>query len=199
MCSCVLNLTKNTLSKFKSTILFYFCYRNLILFRTGKIDYYDDIELKCGDFELLKAKSISDCDFLEESNEKNIVISELKKGSLVYLLHKNKLVSAYACLATSKINIGEVSAKIEIENNEAYIYNCFTIPGCRGHGLYTKLLKLIINDNIDSLVYIASLKSNKKSIYVIEKVNFLYFDKIRYVKLFGISKLFFNFQRKIGK
>ncbi|CAH7020039.1 conserved hypothetical protein [Vibrio chagasii] len=197
MYSCAQNLTKSTLSKLKSTLLRYFCYRELILYRFENNDSYYYNQLKNSGFELLKAENISACKFLYESDEKKIVISELQKGSIVYLLHEKNTVSAYACLASSKINIGEISAKIEVLDDEVYIYNCFTMPNCRGKGLYTKLLNVIVSDNIDNSIFIASLKSNKKSISVIEKNNFCFFDKVRFVRLFGIKRMFFNFQRKI--
>jgi GNAT superfamily N-acetyltransferase len=76
-------------------------------------------------------------------------------------------IAAYGWVSQSPECIGELERQIQIEADEAYIWDCFTLPAYRRQGLYTSLLAQITTGLFAEgvrRVWIGSSWSNRPSI-----------------------------------
>lgn len=103
------------------------------------------------------------------------------------LLHQKKVVS-YCWIAFDEVWIGEIEMLIKPKDEEAYLFDAFTLPEYRKRNLFS----VVLSNTLSYLkskgyhrVLIFALHSNRASIKATEKASFRHFQSVIFLKIFG--------------
>jgi GNAT superfamily N-acetyltransferase len=94
-------------------------------------------------------------------------------GHHAYVAWYNGERAAFGWVATRGATIGELGAKLELKQDERYLWNFVTLPAFRGLGIYPRLIEAIIADESDATTFwIAYAPENRASESGIRKAGF---------------------------
>jgi ribosomal protein S18 acetylase RimI-like enzyme len=121
------------------------------------------------------------------------------RGSRCFAAWINSDLAAYGWVTPGTECIGELEREIRLGPQEAYIWDCVTLPAYRRRGLYTALLRLIVaglaHENFRRL-WIGSSMSNRPSIRGFAAAGFRPVLRVVYVRVGGFSCLYTRRFRK---
>lgn len=120
------------------------------------------------------------------------VDERLASGRRAYVIQGPPGVVAYGWVTRGEEQIAEVEGRIRVAPDEAYIWDCATLPPFRGLGLYPTLLRAIARDLADegvAWVWIAARADNAPSLRGFEKAGYLRVADIRYLRLWRWRRL----------
>lgn len=131
--------------------------------------------------------------FLSES------LQRLENGSEVYSFCENDTLSHYGWMSRNrqKSFFTEVNQEFLYPEGSAILYDFYTYPSRRGHGLYRKsinhMLKKAFGDSETQFVYVCVLADNDPSRHVIESIGFQYQGSLFLKRILGKEKKWNNF------
>ena len=74
------------------------------------------------------------------------ILKRFESGRRCYTAWVEGKLAAYGWVSPQEEFIGELNLRIRLVPGEVYIWNCFTVPAFRQHGLYSALLTYIITE-----------------------------------------------------
>lgn len=107
-------------------------------------------------------------------------------------------IAAYGWVSQHAEYIGEQEREFKLQNDEAYIWDCATLPSYRGQHLYSALLSEINNAlYTDKLrrVWIGAQQKNHASLRGFSNAGFRPIVLITYARLFHVHAVWFQAQR----
>lgn len=131
--------------------------------------------------------------FLSES------LQRLENGGEVYSLCENNTLAHYGWLSRNKQKnfFTEVKQEFFYPEKSATLYDFYTYPSLRNHGLYRRSLSHMIrkafSDSEIQFVYIYALANNAPSRHVIESIGFQYQGSLFLKRMLGKEKKWDNF------
>ena len=112
------------------------------------------------------------------------LLSRLRWGDELYLAYyRGELAHAAWVAYRERIFIREVKQEVRVGENTAYIYDCFTSPRARGHGIYSRVLRWI-TEHVQAAkgcagAAVACADDNPESRRGIEKAGFVFGMAVR--------------------
>ena len=71
----------------------------------------------------------------------DVVEARLRDGRRPYIVETDSLIASYGWVAFEAEPVGDLGFSFELDQGEAYIYDCATRPDYRGRGYYPALLR----------------------------------------------------------
>lgn len=154
----------------------------IIFFSEEKCNLKPKIEVKFKEIGIEEFKSMSN-NISDEELEKRF---SQKNECFVFL--KGTELTHYSWLG-KEMNISEIRKKIDLNEKEACIFDCFTEEKFRGNNLYPAMLCKIrdLKKKEFAKFYIYAEKANENSIKGIERAGFKEEKRINYLNLFGLK------------
>lgn len=72
------------------------------------------------------------------------VAARFGRGCRALTAWRGEELAAYCWLSTGRERVGELARDLLLPPGESYVWDCATLPGFRGRGLYTRLLRTIV-------------------------------------------------------
>ena len=147
------------------------------------------IDAKFGEVRREDGKKIAEAMGLPDVNP---VLHRLASGKRCYAAWINNEIAAYGWVSRSAECIGEIEHEIQLQPNEAYIWDCATLPRYRQKGLYIALLVFICSElHNEGLrqVWIGSSVKNKPSLRGFSRAGFLPVITLNYFRMLNLSVL----------
>lgn len=119
-----------------------------------------------------------------------LVLRRFATGRRCFAAWVEGQIAAYGWVSQATECIGELEREIQIGADEAYIWNCATLPSYRRRRLYTALLSHIIvqlRGQGVRRVWIGSSVHNRPSLRAFAKAGFLPVVRLVYMRLFNLS------------
>jgi GNAT superfamily N-acetyltransferase len=120
------------------------------------------------------------------------VLRRLASGRRCFIARVNGEIAAYGWVSRSVECIGEIEHELHLLPEEAYVWDCATLPQYRRKGLYTALLSFILanlcHEDLNR-VWIGSSLKNKPSLRGFSKAGFQPVIRLFYLRLFSLSFL----------
>jgi ribosomal protein S18 acetylase RimI-like enzyme len=73
------------------------------------------------------------------------VAARFRRGCRALATWHGEQLAAYCWLSTGRERVGELARDLVLPNGESYVWDCATLPAFRGRGLYTRLLRTIVD------------------------------------------------------
>jgi len=141
-----------------------------------------EVELKkCGEKEFNNM-------VFEKYLTSQLIKNRIKKGDECFIYLKDSKIIHYSWLAFKEIDISEVGKNFNLNNDEACIFDCWTLKNFRGNKLYSSMLTEIKNylkERGYKRVYIYADQNNKDSVKGIERAVFYKEKTIKYFNFLG--------------
>jgi len=159
----------------------------MLLFRSGEPD---PASAPLGDDLVVRAGSMADVfaaaelvDHVDMGRYVRSLLARFRWGDELYLAYlEGELVHAAWVAYRQRIFIREVKQEVWVGENTAYIYDCYTSPLARGHGIYTRVLRWITAHAVATKgcagVAVACASDNPESRRGIEKAGFVFSKKV---------------------
>jgi ribosomal protein S18 acetylase RimI-like enzyme len=94
------------------------------------------------------------------------------EGHRAYVAWYNGERAAFGWVAARTATIGELGAKLEVRDDERYLWNFVTLPAFRGLGIYPRLIEAILREESAETFWIAYAPENHASEAGIHKAGF---------------------------
>ncbi len=78
-----------------------------------------------------------------QNNEQDL-LSRFERGCQCYAAWVNGKLGAYGWVSFHTEYVGELNLQVQLLSDEAYVWDCFTLPTFRQQGLYSSLLSYIL-------------------------------------------------------
>jgi ribosomal protein S18 acetylase RimI-like enzyme len=115
------------------------------------------------------------------------------RGARCFAAWSNSDLVSYGWVSPGSECIGELEREIHLAPDEGYIWDCLTLPAYRGRGLYTTILRLIVNALSEQgfrRIWIGSAVSNRPSIRGFVAAGFRPVLRVVYLRVGGFSFLY---------
>jgi GNAT superfamily N-acetyltransferase len=116
----------------------------------------------------------------------------LRAGRRAFALRVDGRLAAYGWMTRGKECVGELERTFHLRDDEAYIWDCATLPGWRGQGFYSALLSQILRQlGRESLlrIWIGASRLNQPSVRGIANAGFAPVVDVDYRRLYRLTSL----------
>lgn len=141
------------------------------------------------DFEELTAGGIDDLAAALNLPTPDPIRRRWQQGRRCFLLKAEGHIAAYGWVTLGPECVGELEREFNLEGNEAYIWDCGTVPHWRQHGLYSSLLSQIIYQLRDEgvpRIWIGASRQNRPSVRGIENAGFDHVLDLVYYRFYRV-------------
>lgn len=185
-------------SKIKGKInsIYYARHKNIIRLYTAKKDNIDffksDNSVKFYIIDNIEdyKKFTKNYDVISDANEKKLFLKQFQFCAVV----KNGVCGCTGWCATSgkQFTIKEIDATCKIPNNSIVLFDFFTKPSERRKGLYSELLRRIVQSLNCKYFFIYTMDSNIASFRAIEKCGFKFVGEFCKKTFKGFKSIILN-------
>lgn len=111
------------------------------------------------------ARRTTDIGLISELNriDRADVCARLGDGHHAYIAALAGQPVGYGWAATRRASIGELNLNFTLAHNECYLWDCATLPGFRGQGIYPRLLQMILAAEASTRTWILHAPENLPS------------------------------------
>jgi GNAT superfamily N-acetyltransferase len=123
-----------------------------------------------------------------ENVQKTIVSERIANGDTIFVAYQGTQPVGYIFASKRECWVGEIHDTLEVDPQEVYLYDAFTMPAFRGKRIFPYIMTEVIryyreSKNDYALIFV--LSSNKSSIRGIERAGFFCYQVVNYYDIFG--------------
>lgn len=121
--------------------------------------------------------------------DRSPVVQRFKSGRRCYAGWVDGIIATYCWVSMESETIGEMEHELQLLENEAYIWDCATLPAYRRNRLYSALLSemlRMLNEEGFQRVWIGSNLENKASLLGFENAGFQPITKLTYFRVLNL-------------
>ncbi len=129
-----------------------------------------------------------------------VIQRRFKGDRRCYYLASSTEITCYGWVSFGSEYVGELERTFHLQDEEAYIWDCLTMPAWRGQRMYTALLSHILFQLYEEgvpRIWIGASRQNLPSIKGIASAGFQHVLDLGYMRLFGLTLLRFRLSPEI--
>jgi GNAT superfamily N-acetyltransferase len=141
-------------------------------------------------FQEVGAREVDELARAMEGVDVDTIRQRLESDRRCFCLVSEEQIASYCWVTHGPEWVGEWERQFSFDENEAYIWNCGTLPPWRGHGLYSYLLGRIVHhlhQERVARVWIGAAKRNEPSVRGIENAGFKHVTDASYFRLLRLT------------
>jgi ribosomal protein S18 acetylase RimI-like enzyme len=142
------------------------------------------------EFQEVGAELADDLAGAMEGVDASVIRQRLVSGRRCFCLVSEGQITSYCWVTHGPEWVGEWERQFDFAQDEAYIWNCGTLPAWRGLGLYNHLLTKIVHQLHGegvARVWIGAARENEPSVRGIESAGFKHALDATYVRLLPLT------------
>jgi len=137
--------------------------------------------------------SINDLPRLEKVmyQSRKAIEKRFKKGDRCFVAEIDSRIAHYTWLCFGEEYLPSIEKRVRVKENEAYIYNVYTVPSFRREGLFSFVLGQVLKQLQDSgykKLWVSVLSNNLSSQNAFEKMGFEKETEIEYLRFLIFKK-----------
>ena len=124
-----------------------------------------------------------------------LIRQRLQGGRRCFSLRAGGQIVAYGWVTRGPECVGELEREFHLEDDEAYIWDCATIPAWRGERCYSALLSQLIHELFREdvrIIWIGASRDNQASIRGIANAGFNHVVDLTYRRAFRLTLIWFS-------
>ncbi|MDQ4078122.1 MAG: GNAT family N-acetyltransferase [Chloroflexota bacterium] len=123
------------------------------------------------------------------------VRQRLKGRRRCFILQVDDQIATYGWVTHGPEHVGELERRFYIPDDEAYIWDCVTLPAWRGQRFYSALLSHILHQlhhEGTPRIWIGASRLNQPSVQGMANAGFQHVVDVTYLRLYRLSVLWFH-------
>lgn len=128
-------------------------------------------------------------------SDPELIRRRLQSDRRCFGLRVEGLIAAYGWVTQGNESVGELERQFNLRRDEAYIWDCRTVPDWRGRGFYSFLLSRLIHELLGvgvQQIWIGASRHNRPSIRGFVNAGFKPVVDLTYRRLLRLTMLWFR-------